>query len=64
MVGRTSTIPSRSHSRPKRSGPDLIEERLFDRRRDLFTGVCHAGGKQVGDPEPPLDPGKQQNAAV
>ena len=29
-----------------------------------IAGVRHAGGKQLGDPEPPLDPGKQQNPAV
>jgi len=31
-------------------------------RRVAF--VVQAGGEQVGNPEPPLDPGKKQNATV
>jgi hypothetical protein len=34
-----------------------------DRARTV-AGVVQAGSKQVGNPEPPLDPWQQQNAAV
>ncbi len=36
---------------------------VVDRARGI-AGVGYAAGKQFDDPEPPLDPGKQQNAAI
>ena len=42
--------------------PDHVGVAVGGARRVAFVG--HAGGQQVGNPEPPLDHGKQQDAAV